>query len=114
MLIRGWSPCLLLRQTRDLQCYVPSRSPRGENPYRNTRFQIVIVKRYFSQSLICIDKVVTFGIVNLTQTTKLSLFKGDGGWRKAFKSLSIQIRIFLLNLVPLLILDLILTLTQFF
>jgi len=54
-------------------------------------------KDTFHNFIFAIDKMVTFGIVNSTILMNLSLSKGVGGWRKAFKSSTIQIRISVLK-----------------
>ena len=74
-----------------------SCSQQVENPRRYTRFPTIILKRYFSQAHIWIDKRYIWCIVNSAVLKKLSLSEGGGGWRKTFKSRTIQIRIFLLK-----------------
>jgi len=56
-----------------------------------------MLKRFFSQSHFSIDKMVGFYILDLISEQDLVFPEGGGGWRKTFKSPTIQIRIFLLK-----------------
>ena len=49
---------------------------------------MAILKDTFRNLIFCIDKVVTFGIVNLTQPTKLSFSEGGVDGERPLKFLS--------------------------